>query len=137
MTKLTEHSLKANCKRGYSLLEHTQKELTATQDWIIARCLKNPDKDEGIHELEEFLTTFHIHIKILVMTELKPYTNKKGKTSMKHYTANGKMINSIKSEVPVPIPTWCEVIDEAIVKNMNGEWKSREEQTIFAVPIRV
>ena len=133
-TKTTEHSIKANCKRGYTLLQKSEADLTATQNWIIKKLLTEDPLKQNIEELAEFLHEFKIHIKVLMMTELKSYTNKKGKTSMKHYTANGYMVNNIKSDVPVLVSTWMEFDKEKLCiskDDVNREWRSREQQTLF------
>tara|TARA_R100001244_G_scaffold55460_1_gene47546 strand:- start:64 stop:717 length:654 start_codon:yes stop_codon:yes gene_type:complete len=135
-TKTTEHSIKANCKRGYTLLQKAEADLTATQNWIIKKLLTEDPLYHNIKELAEFLHEFKIHIKVPMLTELKSYTNKKGTTSMKHYTTNGIMVNKIKSDVPVLFPTWIEfdknkLSIETPISMSAGEWVSREQQTLF------
>ena len=51
-------------------------------------------------KLKEFYIAGDFWVKGLVMTELKEYTNKKGKKSMKHYVGNRYVSPQPKSDVP-------------------------------------
>ena len=132
------HGLKTNCKRGYNLLAETQAELTATQKWIIEYLL--PAGDCSFHkrpcdygELTRFLTDLNISIKVPMLTVMKPYTNKKGKTSMKHYTANGFMVNDLKDDKPVLYPTWTKFNDSTFQTNEGGHFTSFADQTVYTL----
>tara|TARA_R110000744_G_C19062514_1_gene529126 strand:+ start:75 stop:527 length:453 start_codon:yes stop_codon:yes gene_type:complete len=126
-------SLKANIARGYGLYHAKEKELTKTQRWIIDKLMDEEGDKEygGYHELTRFLTDLNLAIKVPMLTELKPYTNKRGKTTMKHYTANGVLVNHLKSKVPVMFPTWTNFDREKFQINEGGEFKSFETQTVY------
>jgi hypothetical protein len=126
--------LKTNCKRGYNLLAETQAELTATQKWIIDKLSREDNHDE----LTRFLTDLNISIKVPMLTVLTPYTNKQGKTTMKHYTANGSMVNSLKDDKPVLYPTWIKFNDLTLQTNDGGHFTSFSDQTVYTLtPSRV
>ena len=142
-TKELVQGLKTNCKRGYNLFTETQAELTATQKWIIEYLL--PAGDCSFHkrpcdygELTRFLTDLNISIKVPMLTVMKPYTNKKGKTSMKHYTSNGFIVNDIKEDKPVLYPTWTKFNDRTFQTNEGGHFTSLADQTVYTLaPPRV
>ena len=146
----TEHSIKANCKRGYSLLKSTQAELTKTQMWTINFTYQlgmkqighdGSDEPDYFQALSKFLTDLQVHIMVHMPTTIKPYTNKKGVTSNKHYNANGKMINGINDKVPVLIPTWFKFDRTKLVTRLTpnsscfGKFDSLETQTLFHLKV--
>lgn len=133
------HGLKTNCKKGYNLLAETQAELTATQKWIIDKLTQDACLgDYG--ELTRFLTDLNISIKVPQYTWIKPYTNKKGKTTMKHYTVNGFMVNDLKGDEPVLYPTWIKFNDTTLHTNEGGHFTSFADQTVYTIippPVKV
>ena len=142
------HGLKTNCKKGYNLLAETQAELTATQKWIIDKLLPYGDcsyhrREDHYDELTRFLTDLNISIKVPMLTVMTPYTNKKGKTTMKHYTANGFMVNDLKDDKPVLYPTWIKFNDRTLLTNNKGHpteiyFNSFADQTVYTLaPPRV
>ena len=135
------HGLKTNCKKGYNLLAETQAELTATQKWIIEKLLPHRDGSycpHNYYELTRFLTDLNISIKVPMLTVMTPYTNKKGKTTMKHYTANGFMVNDLKDDKPVLYPTWIKFNDRTLQTNEGGHFTSFTDQTVYTLaPARV
>tara|TARA_R110000764_G_scaffold85901_1_gene166553 strand:+ start:95 stop:511 length:417 start_codon:yes stop_codon:yes gene_type:complete len=63
-------------------------------------------------KLKEFYIAGDFWVKGLVMTELKEYTNKKGKKSMKHYVGNRYVSPQPKSDVPTLVNGWNVQITE-------------------------
>ena len=126
--------LKTNCKRGYNLLAETQAELTATQKWILDKLMNELSiSGETYDELTRFLTDLNISIKVPMLTEMKPYTNKQGKTTMKHYTANGSMVNHLKDDKPVLHPTWTKFYRSKFQINAGGHFTSFADQTVYTL----
>jgi hypothetical protein len=131
--------LKTNCKRGYNLLAEAHAELNATQKWIIDKLMSELSiGGETYSELTRFLTDLNISIKVPMLTVMKPYTNKKGETTMKHYTANGFMVNDLKDDKPVLYPTWIKFNDRTFQTNEGGHFTSFADQTVYTLaPPRV
>ena len=95
---------------------------------------------ETYSELTRFLTDLNISIKVPMLTVMKPYTNKKGKTTMKHYTVNGFMVNDLKGDEPVLYPTWIKFNDTTLHTNEGGHFTSFADQTVYTIippPVKV
>lgn len=136
--------LKTNCKRGYTKLSQVQAELSLTEQWVITELCGKSQKSQRLHKiklkrLSRFLRDTDKWIKVLRPTVVLPYTNKRGKTSNKHYNANGKMINGLTGDKSLLTPTWTHFASEW--KNMRsvtvaddyyeGVFISLEDQTIY------
>ena len=119
--------LKTNCKRGYNKLS---KEIDLTNQ-LTAWILDKLSKEKNFNELTRFLTENNLWITVPIPTTIKAYTNKKGKTSMKHYTINNYMINSIKSNEPVLFPTRMRFDIKKLGINPKGIFNSLDKQSVY------
>ena len=71
-------------------------------------------KDDHI-KLKEFYIAGDFWVKGYKMTELKEYTNKKGKKSMKHYVGNKYLNPQPKGDVPILVNGWSiQITEESI-----------------------
>ena len=129
--------LKTNCKRGYNKLAKCEAELNTTEQWIIKEILAKGMTKQSYGRLYRFLMETDKSIKVAMPTTLKPYTNKRGITTMKHYTRNGHLINHLKEPQSVLFPTWIKMTEYDLLSTYNrgindkGTFTSFDKQTIF------
>ena len=129
--------LKTNCKRGYNKLAKCEAELNTTEQWIIKEILAKGMTKQAYGRLYRFLMETNKSIKVAMPTTLKPYTNKRGITTMKHYTRNGHLINHLKEPQSVLFPTWIKMTEYDLLSTYNrgindkGTFTSFDTQTIF------
>lgn len=93
-------------------IEKLEAAVTARTKFTIDLLKDNHEK------LKEFYIVGRFRVSGYRMTELKEYTNKKDKKSMKHYIDNCYIGPQPKSKVPVLIP-WNINIDEKTIKLFN------------------
>jgi len=100
--------IKNNAIKRYHI-EELEKKLQDRTQFTIDLIKDNPAK------LKQFYIIGDFWIKGYKMTELKEYTNKKGKKSMKHYIGEHYIGPQPKSKEPTLVP-WNIKIDEKTIK---------------------
>ena len=95
-------SVKGNLQRANGLVRYLNGEMKKRDEWSLERF---SDDDKWLY-VEEFQIASPYNGK----SEIRPYTNKRGFTSMAHYNRFGKYMGSVKQKGEKPIDcTYYEV----------------------------